>query len=89
MLRPELSLKCGSKRLSNIREVESKMVEAEIKFEREGREGLVAIGTYLIDVAKRFGIHFDDVCSPETGLHYCSVVIKSGSGLLSEMTRAE
>ena len=65
------------------------MVEAEIKFEREGREGLVAIGTYLIDVAKRFGIHFDDVCSPETGLHYCSVVIKSGSGLLSEMTRAE
>jgi ferredoxin len=65
------------------------MLEAEIKFEREGREGLVAVGTYLIDAAKRFGIRFDDLCVPETGTHYCAVVVKSGSGLLSEMTKAE
>jgi len=65
------------------------MLEAEIKFEREGREGLVAVGTYLIDAAKRFGIHFDELCTPEAGTHYCSVVIKSGSDLLSEMTKTE
>src|SRR5215203_1356973 len=65
------------------------MLEAEIKFEREGREGLVPVGTYLIDAAKRFGIHFDDVCVPETGTHYCLLTIKSGAELLSEMTKAE
>src|SRR5215203_5956560 len=65
------------------------MLEAEIKFEREGREGLVAVGTYLIDAAKRFGIHFDDVCFPEASAHHCSLIIKSGSDLLSEMTMAE
>ncbi|HUR96691.1 MAG TPA: hypothetical protein VMZ26_01360 [Pyrinomonadaceae bacterium] len=65
------------------------MLEAEIKFEREGREGLVAVGTYLIDAAKRFGIHFDEVCVPEAGAHFCSIVITSGSDLLSDMTKAE
>lgn len=65
------------------------MQEAEIKFEREKREGLVAVGTYLIDAAKRFGVHFDDVCVPDADVHHCSLVIKSGIDLLSEMTSAE
>ena len=65
------------------------MVEAEVRFKREDREGLVAVGTYLIDAARRFGIHFEDACVPETDTHYCSIVISSGSGLLSELTKAE
>lgn len=64
-------------------------MEAEVRFKREDREGLVAVGTYLIDAAKRFGIHFDDVCVPEMDTHYCSVVVRSGSDQLSELTKAE
>jgi ferredoxin len=65
------------------------MLEAEIKFERENREGLVAVGTYLVDASKRFGVHFEDVCVPDADIHYCSLTIKSGIDLLSEMTKAE
>ena len=65
------------------------MLEAEIKFSREDREGVVAVGTYLIDAAKRFGIHFEDVCNPEEAVHHCSVVVSSGSDLLSDLTKAE
>src|SRR5687768_4556170 len=65
------------------------MLEAEIKFSREDREGVVAVGTYLIDAARRFGIHFEDVCSPETGVHFCCVVVASGPDLLSGMTKVE
>lgn len=65
------------------------MLEAEIKFSREDREGVVAVGTYLIDAAKRFGIHFEDVCNPEEAIHHCSVVVSSGSDLLSGLTKAE
>ncbi|MEP6705611.1 MAG: hypothetical protein ABJB34_12460 [Acidobacteriota bacterium] len=65
------------------------MLEAEIIFERENREGVVAIGTYLMDAAKRFGIHFEDVCVPVAGIHYCSVTVKSGKDLLSGMTGVE
>jgi ferredoxin len=65
------------------------MLEAQVSFAREKREGIVAVGTYLIDAAKRFGIHFEEVCVPETDEHYCSVAVPSGSDLLSEMTKAE
>lgn len=65
------------------------MAEVEIKFEREKREGVVAVGTYLIDSAKRFGIRFEEVCVLETHTHYCSLVVKSGSNLLSELTKVE
>ena len=65
------------------------MKEVEIKFEREDREGLVAVGTYLIDAAKRFGIRFEDVCSLETGTHYCSITVTRGADLLSSDTKAE
>ena len=65
------------------------MLEPEIRFKRENREGIVAVGTYLIDAAKRFGIHFEDVCIPETDMHYCSVVVDSGSDRLSGLTKAE
>jgi ferredoxin len=65
------------------------MAEAELKFEREKREGVVAVGTYLIDAAKRFGIHFDDICVYESEEHHCSVIISSGIDLLSPLTAAE
>lgn len=65
------------------------MAEAEVKFVRENREGIVAVGTYLIDAAKRFGIHFEDVCMPAADTHYCSVRVKSGSDLLSALTKTE
>lgn len=65
------------------------MEEVEIRFEREGQEGLVASGTYLIDAAKRLGIRFEESCMPETGLHFCAVTIQSGSELLSPETAIE
>lgn len=65
------------------------MLEAHVSFGREKREGIVAVGTYLLDAAKRFGIHFEDACIPETDTHYCSVVVSSGDDLLSGMTKAE
>ncbi len=65
------------------------MKEVEIKFERENREGVVAVGTYLADAARRFGVHFEDVCDLESGTHHCSVVIASGTDLLSAETKAE
>jgi len=65
------------------------MAEAEVKFEREKLEGVVAVGTYVIDAAKRFGIHFDDICVPESEEHHCSVIISSGIDLLSPLTSAE
>ena len=65
------------------------MAEVEIKFKQEDREGVVAVGTYLIDAAKRFGIHFDDICIAESGEHHCPVVISSGIDLLSPLTATE
>jgi ferredoxin len=65
------------------------MAEVEVKFERENREGVVAVGTYLIDAAKRFGIHFDEICVRESDEHHCAVTVSSGIDLLSPMTSAE
>ena len=65
------------------------MAEVDIRFEREDREGVVAVGTYLIDAAKRFGIHFDDICDPESAEHRCSVTVSSGIFLLSPLTSVE
>ncbi len=65
------------------------MPDTEVKFKREGLEGVVAVGSYLIDIAKRFGVHFDELCAPEMNEHFCAVVITSGSELLSGETKAE
>ena len=65
------------------------MAEVEIKFERENREGVVPVGTYLIAAAKRFGVRFEEACSIEEGVHYCAVTVPSGAQLLSPETKAE
>lgn len=65
------------------------MADVEIKFEREGAEGIVAVGTYLSDAAKRLGIRFDELCDPAEGTHSCVVRITEGADLLSPETSAE
>jgi ferredoxin len=65
------------------------MVETEVKFEREKQDGIVPVGTYLIDAAKRFGIRFEDDCVPEQDLHFCSAIITKGSANLSAPTKME
>lgn len=65
------------------------MSEAELRFQREQLEGVVAVGTYLEDAAKRLGIRFDAECDPAADIHFCSMVIASGGDFLSKDTRAE
>ena len=65
------------------------MAEVEVKFEREDLEGVVAEGSYLVDVAKRFGIRFAEPCDVGAGVHHCSVTVTSGTDLISPETRAE
>ena len=62
------------------------MKEVEIRFD-EGREGIVPVGTYLTDAAKRMGAaDFDCI---ESGQHECKIQMIEGSELLSERTSAE
>jgi ferredoxin len=63
-------------------------MEAEIKFEPEGRSGVVAAGTYLFDAAKRLGIDIE-TCERRGESDLCAVQIVSGKNLLSEPTKAE
>ena len=65
------------------------MAEVGIEFERENLSGVVAVGTYLIDAAKRLGIRFESECIPLEDIHFCRVEITNGSDLLSEPTRLE
>lgn len=65
------------------------MEEVEVTFEREGRKGIVATGSYLIDAAGRLGIRFEDVCVQAEGIHFCSVTIRSGADNLSALTQFE
>jgi len=65
------------------------MPEVHLKFEREDREGVVAVGTYLIDAAKRFGIAFDGECIQNEGLHFCSLNVTVGASNLSPLTSVE
>jgi len=62
------------------------MADAYVTFEREGREGIVAVGSYLGDVIGRFGIADRDECTTE---HDCVVTIKSGEEFLSKPTSVE
>lgn len=63
-------------------------METEIKFEPEGRSGVVAAGTYLFDAAKRLGVEIEE-CERRGESDLCAVQIVSGKNLLSEPTKAE
>lgn len=65
------------------------MNDVEIRFEREKLEGIVPVGTYLADAAKRLGVRFESNCDPETGEHSCLVTVVSGGDLLSPLTTTE
>jgi ferredoxin len=65
------------------------MNDAEVRFEREDSEGLVAVGSYLSDAAKRFGVKFENECVPSANEHFCEIEIREGSSLLSTPTNAE
>jgi ferredoxin len=64
------------------------MPDVEITFEREGLSGVVAVGTYLSDAMKRFGIRLSPECDIVSG-HYCAVTVEKGEELLSPPTVAE
>lgn len=62
---------------------------ADVKFEREERDGIVAVGTYLIDAAGRLGVEIDAECDRHGECDSCAVTVKQGGNLLSEPTQAE
>ncbi len=64
------------------------MSDVEIRFEREGIEGIVAVGTSLIDAARRFGIRFEG-CKPAQADHSCFLIVSSGTAMLSPLTETE
>ena len=63
------------------------MEEVDIKFERENIIGIVPVGTYLYDAAKRFGIEVE--CERTGATDSCAMQILSGRELLSDFTKAE
>ncbi len=65
--------------------------EVIINFESENREGIVAVGTYLIDAAKRLGINVECDCHAEEveTTNSCAMKISKGNDLLSEPTQLE
>lgn len=68
-------------------EQQTKMNEVEIKFEREERDGIVPVGTYLSDAASRLGI---DLAGEQFDEENCYVVkIITGGELLSAPTKEE
>ena len=62
-------------------------METEIKFEREKRDGVIAVGTYLFDAARRLGIEVE--CERTGASDLCAMQILNGNDLLSEPTKAE
>ncbi len=64
------------------------MENAAVKFEREDIEGLVGVGSYILDAARRFGIDLDP-CVGEDTEHGCIVEILQGGDLLSPLTQKE
>jgi ferredoxin len=63
--------------------------EVEIKFEPDDRSGVVAIGTYLFDAAKRLGVKIEADCGRKGICDSCICQIKKGGDLLSEITKLE
>ena len=65
------------------------MKEAEITFEREGVSGIVPVGAYLAETARRFGVRFAEPCDAGARQHHCEVDVTHGAELLSGRTSAE
>lgn len=64
-------------------------MEAEVTFEREKRNGIAVVGSYLIDAAGRLGVEIDRECGRAGRCESCAVAIVAGADLLSDPTAAE
>ncbi len=64
-------------------------MSVDIKFEPDGRSGLIAEGTYLWDAAKRLGVRLPAECNGRGECDTCAVVVEQGATLLSSLTEAE
>lgn len=60
-----------------------------LRFEREDREGVVAVGTYLIDAAKRLGVELTTVSEEDGSVIEEPVEITKGVDVLSPLTEEE
>lgn len=66
------------------------MEQIELKFEgEENRSGLVAVGSYLFDAARRLGIKVKDECGRQGECDSCALKVTQGIELLSAPTVAE
>ncbi len=63
--------------------------DVDIRFERETVDGVVAVGTYLDDAARRLGVKIGEECSSDEGGHACEVTVINGAELLSPLTTVE
>jgi ferredoxin len=64
-------------------------VNVEWEVEGEGRGGVVAEGTYLLDAAKRLGVRLPVECGGRGECDTCAVVVVEGATLLSGLTASE
>jgi ferredoxin len=64
-------------------------MSVEIKIEPDGRDGLIAEGTYLWDAAKRLGVSLPVECGGRGECDTCAVVVEQGATLLSGLTESE
>jgi ferredoxin len=64
-------------------------MSVDIKFEPDGRSGIIAEGTYLWDAAKRLGVRLPAECEGRGECDTCAVVVEAGATLLSSLTEAE
>jgi ferredoxin len=62
-------------------------MEVEVKFERENISGVIPIGSYLFDAARRLGVEVD--CERRGESDLCAMRIMQGGEFLSETTKAE
>lgn len=61
----------------------------DIKFEPDGRSGVIAEGTYLWDAAKRLGVRLPSECEGRGECDTCAVIVEKGATLLSSLTESE
>jgi ferredoxin len=64
-------------------------VNVEWKTDGEGRNGVVAEGTFLWDAAKRLGLRLPAECGGRGECDTCAVIVEEGATLLSGLTDAE
>jgi ferredoxin len=64
-------------------------MSVDIKFEPDGRSGIIAEGTYLWDAAKRLGLRLPAECEGRGECDTCAVIVEEGATLLSSLTEAE